>query len=130
MQAWQAALSTWLAFLAAVLALAVQADLATSAILAEGPLPAVNTDTATCAILADVLLPAVNTDTATCAFLASAPSPYPGVHTNLATIAFSARVFPLIVRANAGTAIGSLFFSTVQSCCLPHHSSVSPPLRS
>ena len=75
MQAWQAALSTWLAFLAAVLPPAVDTDTATSAILAIAPLPAVQADTATAAFLARAPHLAVRTDLTSAAFLASVPLP-------------------------------------------------------
>jgi hypothetical protein len=129
LQAWQAALSTWLAFLAAVLPPAVHTDTATSAVLASVLDPAVMTDTATSAFLAAVLLPAVHTDTGTSAVLAlvlapavltnSATSaglafpPSPAVMTNLATTAFFALVSPASVLARTATAHGYSSSSTV-----------------
>ncbi len=102
MQAWQAALSTWHAFLAAVLPPSVHTDTATSAFLAAVLLPAVHTDTATSAFLAEGPFSAVQADTATSAFLAEGP--ISAVQADTATSAFLAHGPFSAVQADTATA--------------------------
>ena len=108
MQAWQAALSTWLAILAAVLLLAVHTDTATSAILAAALILAVDTGTATSAFPAVAPLPAVQADSARATAAVLARAPQLAVRTDLTSAAFLASVRLPAVLARAATVLGPL----------------------
>ncbi len=127
MQAWQAALSTWLAFLAADLLPAVDTDTATAAFLAAALLPAVDTDSATAAFLAAAPPPAVQADSATAAILARAP--LPAVRTDLTSVAFLATVRLPVVLATAATVFGHLALGRCCDRCLLLCNELLGPVR-